>query len=139
MGNQHPTSKYYKTEADEKRGITCSECGIQVEGLTYWSIYGSLKNSTFCEYYYDHSSADITMTFSGDTNKIGPSVGASIAIKSGTPMIKIFAKPHSKKKCTACFAKSHTLILKGLALSIKGKAAIINSNMTLSPANYGDI
>lgn len=137
MGNTHPTSNYWST-GEERTRIECHVCGVRIEGITYAADFGC-GTPQKCFFFYEFSSSDISTTVGGGVSaEKGPHVGGSVTIKSGTPLIKFFRMDGQKHVCTACFAKENPDILKSIALTVNGKAGIINSDMTLNAAAYGN-
>lgn len=124
----HPLSNYWET-SDEKT-CTCSTCKTAVGGLEYVAdLCDGSPTKTYI--FYQFSSNEVSITVSG---------GSSVeTIKLGSPMVKMLRLPGQKHQCIACFQKTHPKEFKGVVVSMKGRAYLINSDFTLHPSTCGDM
>ena len=134
----HPIpSNYWKAGAHEIVSH-CAACGIGVDGLEFAAhlFNGDPNRKAFIFYHFSQGGGSNTTGISGSGS--GASGGTSRTIPDGTPLVKMLRRPHKKHMCVGCFEKYHGDVFKSVALSLKGKAAFINSGYTLNPASYGD-
>ena len=131
MGNTHPIANHWPTS--HEKTVTCGKCNVSVDGLEYVAdtFVNDPRKKTYI--FYDFSHEERSMTVSSSTD--GPSVSENIP--EGTPLVKAFRRDGKKHMCLACFESSYPVVFKSVALSLNGKAALVNSDYTLHPASYG--
>lgn len=135
----------------EAEDCTCVACGVSVCGLpTCTHLFKDIpdkKTYAFYERAASRTSITIGSSFGGNVgaNKDGPSAGfsssgsQSVTTNEGDYMVKFLRKDRDGHRCIACFYKTYPTIFKSIALTIKGRGWLINSDLTLHPASYGDI
>ena len=97
---------------------------------------GDPNRKAFIFYHFSKGGGSTTMNVSGSES--GVSGDISRTIPDGIPLVKILRRPGDKHMCVGCFEKYHRDVFKSVALSLKGKAAFVNSDYTLNPASYGN-
>ena len=140
----HPLSNYW--EASDDKTCTCSTCETAVGGLEYVAdLCDGSPTKTYIFYQFSRNEVSTTVSggISGGITAKGPSVslnaGGKVTIKQGSPMVKMLRLTGQKHQCIACFQKTHPKEFKGVVVSMKGIAYLINSDFTLHPSTCGDM
>ena len=141
MGNEssashpNPDDSWGAEDHDHK---PCRDCGIRIDGLDYVS-HVNPGNDHKLYYQYEFSRATQSITVGGGFGlSTGGSVNRSETVVMGTPMIKMWRQDGSSWRCTGCMEKFLPNEFRSAAISLKGMAAIINSDFTLNKATFGD-
>ena len=142
MGNAGIAGYNTWSDAETKK---CGMCGIHCDGLEY---AGGLNdtNSSKCYFHYHMSRSTQSYTVGGSLSggaesgaaKLAAGLSGSVTVQEGTPLVKMFRVDGEHPLCVKCFSVRHSKRFRSAALSLKGKAEIINSDNRLVASTIGD-
>ena len=139
MGNgrsNHPYSNYWSPNSREKV-LECCKCSTAVDGVEWVAhVFNGNPKKTYIFYSFTKEPCSMSVRAGADLKSLTGSVTRTF--REGTPMIKMLRREGGNYMCVSCFEKCHQEVFQSVALSIHGKAALVNSEYTLNRASYGN-